>query len=402
MPENAFECFKEKKDMKKTILIISTIALILNACATSPVPLSTPTATLVPPTRTPLPPTPDLDDILPPEVSKEYTLETDDYEIFYLQDEDGNIISEISIDVNGNILFGKEKIPVTLTLEEDGILAITTEDEKTLLLDGKKWVEIIKNLPPNLPDGYFYNNPNQNKENLIGATITTAEKKPLFAYFRKNGSEEGEWIKDFPSCDIDHYYECVVTEEDIESGKYFTWLELQAQIMANEIDWDNISSDDFDTVGWGYVGSMLYPLNHNTGVINSNLEIKDERSSKTFGILEETELGQNSILIPTFIIDLSTKSIQVIQGKSTEWSDTRLQIDIFKGMPANAIQLHSRTPFTNETDLLVQKTFDKYPNIKEECFDPFLIDDEYDRSGLSGSDKIFIIHITDNEHWQSK
>ena len=138
--------------MKKTTLAIFTIVLILNACATPPTPLPMPisTATLALPTQTPLPPTPDLDDILPPEVSKEYTLTTDNSEIFYLQDKDGNIIPEISIDVNGNILLGKEKTPVTLTLEEDGILAITTEDEKILVLDEKKMGGNNKKIAPKL------------------------------------------------------------------------------------------------------------------------------------------------------------------------------------------------------------------------------------------------------------
>ena len=210
--------------MKKIIFIILVAILLLNACASPPTATPPSTLTPLPPTQTPLPPTPDLDDILFSEVSEKYTLVRDNNERFHLQDEDENEIPEISIDIKGNVFFGEEDMSVTLVLVEDGSLTLTTKDDETLILNGEKWVEIIKNLPEDLPEGYIYNNPNEDRENLIGATITDAQGKPLYKYVE---ARNGEWARDFELFpDIDKYYENFIPLELLQNGDYRRWAEL--------------------------------------------------------------------------------------------------------------------------------------------------------------------------------
>ena len=244
--------------MKKTIFIILVAILFLNACASPPPATPPPTLTPLPPTQTPLPPTPDFGDILFSEVSEKYTLVRDNNERFHIQDEDENVIPEISIDIKGNVSFGEEDIPVTL-FEEDKSLTLIRKDDETFVFNGEKWVELIKNLPADLQKGYIYNNPNEDKENLIGATITDAEGKPLYIFVPKvekgeetqesssenvGSDENGEWIRDYErsfdaegNFDLSKYTDNQLTMEDFDEGyikKFFdTVLEPEFREKTN-------------------------------------------------------------------------------------------------------------------------------------------------------------------------
>ncbi len=50
-----------------------------------------------------------------------------------------------------------------------------------------------------------------------------------------------------------------MTVEDIESGKYFAWLEYQAQILAENTDWEKLEANG--PTPWSFVGEYLMPFN---------------------------------------------------------------------------------------------------------------------------------------------
>ena len=292
--------------MKKTTFIILAAILLLNACASPPP--ATPPSTLIPlpPTQTPLPPTPDLDDILFSEVSEKYTLVRDNNERFHLQDEDENAVPEISIDIKGNVFFGEGDIPVTL-LEEDKSLTLITKDDETLIFNGEKWVELIKNLPEGLPKGYIYNNPNEDRENLIGATITDAEGKPIYVYVE---TANGEWIKDYERIfNLSDYENNQLTMEDI-SGKHIeTFFEaILKSEFQEKTDWNKVKDWPFTAAG----GYFKYWADSTKNVV----KFPDPETApfiKGTGFCGELVVGKNRYLYILFALrDVDNQGIEYV------------------------------------------------------------------------------------------
>ena len=250
--------------MKKTSLIIFTITLILNACTTPPTPTPIPTATLAPPTQTPLPPTPDLDDILPLEIAEEYTLATDNNETFYLQDKDGNIIPEISIDIDRNIFFGEENMPADLRIEGEQLLI--SQDGKTLIFDGKEWTHIPK-LPEDLPNNWAIADETHivdkdgNPLFVFVETVNEANDETLSEEVAEgttnegeSGKKEGAWIKDFPRVDILQYDQCKSTIEDYKKdGPMDQHIQRLIDEITPTMDWKKIKNDIVFTMINGFL-----------------------------------------------------------------------------------------------------------------------------------------------------
>ena len=217
--------------MKKILFII--LFALLSACTAPPtaMPTQTPSPTLVPTsTPTPLPPTPDLSNLI---LSGE-TLSTADDETprYTLTDTDWEPIPPEELTDKLSSLEGWD-----YTRRAEGNLQIIDFNENPLWLKTEKFWTV---LPEGLPEGFIFNNPNENPGNLVGAKITTEQGTPSHAYFQREGAEEGEWIKDFPRVpEIRERADNPLTLEDFESGKHLDWLNsLLPEILA-EVDWDN-------------------------------------------------------------------------------------------------------------------------------------------------------------------
>ncbi|MCP4139448.1 MAG: hypothetical protein GY755_04010 [Chloroflexi bacterium] len=381
--------------MKNTTLIIITITLILSACA--PPPTLAPTETPAPPTQTPLPPTPDLDAILPSELSGEYILTTENHEIFYLQDKDENDIPQISIDISGNTYFGQDKTPVNLEIK-NGHLFIA-QDDKILIFDEKEWLSLPKNLPGNLPDGYIFSNPNENPENLIGAKITDAQGKPLFAYFQRDGVEEGEWIKDYPFVpEINNYKQCQVPEEEMLDGTFLRWLESIA--ITLKFDPEKVIDVDF-----GFIGNTLgYNI---TNAPQFGTQEKNPFDNSVVFCYTETTNNDGEVLpyavMPVFFWDRETEDVYpvivVFAGYNPMDKENPFNIqedfDAWKEQNITLIVASDQLPFGKGTDPLVAPTFEKYD--MEAIFTEVYL--EQNASKLSQKGMIFLTIIA---NWGEK
>ena len=337
---------------KNTLLIIFTTILILTACATPPTPAPIPTATLAPPTQTPLPPTPDLDAILPPEIAEEYTLRTDNNETFRLQDKDGNILPEISLDIDGNIFFGEENTPANLEIKNEELLI--TQGDKTLLFTGEGWA----NIPNQFPKDF-------SKDWTITAESIT-DKDGVVKY--ELDIEAMEWVKAVEKYEgavrIKDYSDNPLTLEDFEpGGKVDTFFaKIKPEIMA-QIDWEDVDdSFEFRTID----GAFTYPWRDDGATQFENFRTNPFiRDFSKFGIsafgeiiakFEEKEYRY--IFMPLIIIDVENKDIYFIKlamplqkdGKPTSQGEIDWNTSAWENeMHLSLIEFGAK-PFQAETD----------------------------------------------------
>ena len=334
--------------MQKILFIL--LFTLLNACATPPtvIPTQTPSPTLVP---TPLPPTPDLDDISRSKITGEYTLVTDDNQIFHLQDKDGNTIPEISIDIDGNIFFGEENTPVSLVFKNKN-LTITTKSDETIRFNGEEWVNIPE-FPSDLdiPEGAYY---------LNETHIVDKDGKPLYVL----PTEEGEWIKDYPrNLELGDFRQNQLTPEDISEGyiAHFFDAILEPELQA-KTDWDVVKDWAMNAMGW-----LMYRDYDKNLVKFPDPEIAP--FIKDTGFCGELVVGKNRYLYILF-------TLRDVDNQSIEYFNTSLALQI-DGIPMTEAEIKDSIRILEEEMNFYPLTMGPWPDGALQA-DP-LVEPQWDR-----------------------
>jgi len=62
-----------------------------------------------------------------------------------------------------------------------------------------------------------------------GHDVAVAGEGLKYFFWKPNAESQGEWIKDFPVCQIENYRECRVTPEELFDGTFWKWLQTQSR-----------------------------------------------------------------------------------------------------------------------------------------------------------------------------
>ena len=232
---------------------------------------------------------------------------------------------------------------------------------------------------------------------MIGAKITDSQGKPLFAYFQRDGAEEGEWIKDYPLIpEIENYKQCKVPEEEVRDGTLLKWLESIAATL--EFDPEKIVDVDFafigNTLGYNIINALQFEDKEKNPFNNSVAFCYTETTN------EEGELLPYAIM-PVFFWDRETEKtypvIVVYAGYNPMDKENEYPIkdrfDMWKEQNITLIVASDQLPFNKGTDSLVAPTFAE--NDMDKIFMEVYL--EKDASLLSKRGMIFLTKISIHE-----
>jgi hypothetical protein len=341
----------------------------------------------------------------------------------------GSTITIVSLDKDGN--------PLEWMNEAEEMVRVEVELE----IEFPAWLD--------LPEDYIFTNPNEDKNNLIGATITTKEGKPLYLYAplvnndpktdlsesvqatteeiifydkrnisideieaveTANGSEanesgtnvEGEWIKDYPLIsEIDDYKQCKVPEEEMRDGTFLRWLKYIAGTL--KFDPEKVVDVDF-----AFIGNALGYNVTNAPQFESALEKPSEtnpfKNNEVF-CYTETKNEDGEVLpyavMPVFFWNRETGKtdpvIVVFAGYNPMDKENEYPIqdrfDMWKEQNITLIVASDQLPFGKGTDPLVAPTFAE--NDMNQVFMDTVI--KNDASRLSKPGMIFLTKISIHE-----